>query len=212
MKVLHVEAGRYLYGGAQRLSGNEGLARRGIENVLVCPTGADIATAVAGSARVHAIKMSGDLDLGLVPRLTRILKAESRISSIFTVGVVPISMVGCSAYRGDPGDSFATVDNKESRVLSPFKYALYGRVIVISKAIGSVLVSCGVDASRLKQCEAPLMPTPTAQKPIKTGLRLSFPCRVTQTLGVIAQLIPRKGHKYLLNILPQLLQVRSCGC
>ena len=49
MKVLHVEAGRYLYGGAQQVVWlNEGLARRGVENVLVCPTGSDIATAVAG--------------------------------------------------------------------------------------------------------------------------------------------------------------------
>ena len=77
MKVLHVEAGRYLYGGAQQVVWlNEGLARRGIENVLVCPTGSDIATAEVGNARVHAIKMSGDLDVGLVPRLIRILRAE----------------------------------------------------------------------------------------------------------------------------------------
>ena len=73
MKVLHVEAGRYLYGGAQQVVWlNEGLARRGVENVLICPTGSDIAKAVAGNARVHAIKMSGDLDLGLVLSLIHI--------------------------------------------------------------------------------------------------------------------------------------------
>ena len=58
MKVVHVEAGRYLYGGAQQVVWlNEGLARRGVENVLVCPTGSDIAQPW-GNARVHAIKMS----------------------------------------------------------------------------------------------------------------------------------------------------------
>ena len=210
MRVLHVEAGRYLYGGAQQVVWlNEGLARRGVENVLVCPTGSDIATAVARSARVHAIKMSGDLDLGLVPRLMRILKAE-KPDLVHIHSRRGADIYGGLAARvlGTPAILSRRVDNKESWLLSPFKYALYGRVVVISKAIGSVLVSCGVDASKITTVRSAVNANAYSAEVDKDWFESEFSLPGNaKTLGVIAQLIPRKGHKYLLNILPQLLEV-----
>ena len=209
MKVLHVEAGRYLYGGAQQVVWlNEGLARRGIENVLVCPAGSDIATAEVGNARVHSIKMSGDLDLGLVPRLLRILKAE-KPDLVHIHSRRGADIYGGLAARilGIPAILSRRVDNRESRLLSPFKYALYGRVVVISKAIGSVLVSCGVDASKIETVRSAVNANAYSTKIDKDWFQSEFSLpNNSKTLGVIAQLIPRKGHKYLLNILPQLLE------
>ena len=209
MKVLHVEAGRFLYGGAQQVVWlNEGLALRGIENVLVCPAGSDIATAEVGNARVHAIKMSGDLDLGLVPRLLRILKAEkpdlvhihSRRGADYYGGLA-------ARIVGIPAILSRRVDNRESRLLSPFKYTLYGRVVVISKAIGSVLVSCGVDASKIETVRSAVNANAYSTEIDKDWFQSEFSLPSnSKTLGVIAQLIPRKGHKYLLNILPYLLK------
>ena len=44
MKILHVEAGKFLYGGARQVQYIvEGLAARGIDNLLACPTGSDSA-------------------------------------------------------------------------------------------------------------------------------------------------------------------------
>ncbi len=209
MKVLHVEAGRYLYGGAQQVVWlNEGLAHRGVENVLVCPTGSDIAAAVAGKARVHAIKMSGDLDVGLVPRLIRILRAE-KPDLVHIHSRRGADIYGGLAARivGIPAILSRRVDNKESWLLSPFKYTLYGRVIVISKAIGSVLVSCGVDASKIKTVRSAVNANAYSTEVDKDWFESEFSLpRNAKTLGVIAQLIPRKGHKYLLNILPHLLE------
>ena len=208
MKVLHVEAGRYLYGGAQQVVWlNEGLAHRGVENVLVCPTGSDIAAAVAGKARVHAIKMSGDLDVGLVPRLIRILRAE-KPDLVHIHSRRGADIYGGLAARivGIPAILSRRVDNKESWLLSPFKYALYGRVIVISKAIGSVLVACGVDASKIKTVRSAVNANAYSTEVDKDWFESEFSLPSNaKTLGVIAQLIPRKGHKYLLNIVPHLL-------
>ena len=40
MKILHVEAGKHLYGGARQvLYIVEGLAARGVTNLLACPAG-----------------------------------------------------------------------------------------------------------------------------------------------------------------------------
>ena len=209
MKVLHVEAGRFLYGGAQQVVWlNEGLACRGVENVLVCPIGSEVATAVAGNARVHAIKMSGDLDLGLVPRLTRIIRAE-KADLVHIHSRRGADIYGGLAARimGIPAILSRRVDNKESRLLSPFKYALYGRVVVISKAIGSVLVSGGVDASKIETVRSAVNADAYITEADKDWFEAEFSLPSdSKTVGVIAQLIPRKGHKYLFNILPYLIK------
>ena len=209
MKVLHVEAGRYLYGGAQQVVWlNEGLTRRGAENVLVCPTGSDIATAVEGNARVHAIKMSGDLDVGVLPRLMRILLVEKPdLIHIHSRRGADVYGGLAARFMGIPAILSRRVDNKESRLLSPLKYALYSRVVVISKAIGSVLVSDGVDASKIETVRSAVNADAYSTEVDNRWFEAEFSLPSNaKTLGVIAQLIPRKGHKYLLNILPQLLE------
>ena len=208
MRVLHVEAGHYLYGGAQQVVWlNEGLTRRGVENVLVCPTGSDIATAAEGVARIHSIKMSGDLDVAVVVRLLRILRAEKPdLIHIHSRRGADIYGGLAARFMGIPAILSRRVDNKESRLLSPFKYALYRRVVVISQAICSVLVSGGVDASKIDSVRSAVNTDAFSTEVDSHWFEAEFSLPSNaKTLGVIAQLIPRKGHKYLLNILPQLL-------
>ena len=69
MRIMHLESGRHLYGGARQVRYLiEGLAAHGIENLLVCPQGSAIA-AVPCAARVVALPMRGDLDVRLCLRL-----------------------------------------------------------------------------------------------------------------------------------------------
>ena len=64
MKVLHVEGGRNLYGGAlQALYLMEGLADLGHRNALICPEESDLAKAAATFADLYPMPMGGDLDL-----------------------------------------------------------------------------------------------------------------------------------------------------
>ena len=77
MKVLHVESGRYLYGGARQvLYILEGLKARGVDNLLACPPGSDIAKAAGAAAQVFEVPMAGDADVGLVLRLRRLIQRE----------------------------------------------------------------------------------------------------------------------------------------
>ena len=60
MKILHVEGGRNLYGGAhQILLLMKGLRRRGIHNVLACRVASELAEAGRPIAEVHALKWRG---------------------------------------------------------------------------------------------------------------------------------------------------------
>ena len=65
MRVVHLEAGTHFYGGAlQVLLLVEGLEARGVENLLVVPTGsAPEKEATARGLPVHPMPMAGDADL-----------------------------------------------------------------------------------------------------------------------------------------------------
>ena len=208
MKILHIEAGRFLYGGAQQVSWlTHGLAAKGVQNVLVCPEDGAIQHAVAEGTRVHAIPMKGDLDVGLVLRLLSIIRAEApdlihihsrRGADIFGGIAARIAGVPCVLSR--------RVDNVEPRWWAPLKYRLYDRVIVISEAIGRVLVECGVDARSITAVRS-AVDSDSYNLPIERSWfqeEFSLPSD-EMTFGIVAQLIPRKGHRYLLEVLPELL-------
>ena len=77
MNVLHVEAGRNLYGGAQQvLYLLEGLHVRGVRNVLACPRGCALARAAEPFARVYEMPMWGDMDVLMALRLYRLMRRE----------------------------------------------------------------------------------------------------------------------------------------
>lgn len=208
MKVLHIEAGRFLYGGAQQVAWlTQGLARRSVQNVLVCPEDGEIQNAVAEGTVIHAIPMRGDLDLGLIARLTTIIRAESpdivhihsrRGADIFGGLAARLAGVPCVLSR--------RVDNPEPRWLAPLKYRLYQRVVVISEAIGRVLVSCGVTPNAITAVRSAVDATSYDLPADAAWFQQEFSLPKDEvTLGVVAQLIPRKGHRYLLQVLPDLL-------
>jgi len=79
MKVLHVETGRHLYGGALQVRFLlDGLAAGwpADEHVLVCPRDAAIAAALRDRVRVVELPLGGDLDLGAAFRLRRLFAEE----------------------------------------------------------------------------------------------------------------------------------------
>ena len=77
MKILHVEAGKHLYGGARQVQYiTEGLAARGIESLLACPIDSEMSRQPPAGVRVLPIRMGGDGDIGLAFRLARLIRAE----------------------------------------------------------------------------------------------------------------------------------------
>src|SRR5699024_8002230 len=74
MKVIHVETGMHLYGGAlQVFFLLRGLADHPGEHILVCPLGSAIADAAREFVRVIEIPCRGDHDLISLWRLKKVL-------------------------------------------------------------------------------------------------------------------------------------------
>lgn len=206
--VLHVESGRHLYGGALQVTYLlEGLAGHGVRNLLVCPPGSAIAGAVAGSAEVLATPMGGDLDLALVWRLRRLIRA-CRPDLVHLHSRRGADLLGglAAALAGVPCILTRRVDNPEPRAWVAAKYRLYRRVVTISEGIRRVLLAEGVPARKVVCVHSAVRLE--NERPVcdrgwfeaQFGLVPGAP-----VVGVVAQLIPRKGHRYLIAALPAIL-------
>ncbi|AFL74421.1 glycosyltransferase family 4 protein [Thiocystis violascens] len=220
MRILHVEGGRHLYGGAfQVLHLLRGLAARGHDNWLACPQGCALAQAAEPVARVCGLPMHGDADLLMAVRLRRLIRATSP-DLVHLHSRIGADVMGGLAARltGVPAIHTRRVDNPEPPWLVALKYRLHDRVIAISEGIGRVLVSEGLPASKLRIVRS-AVDWESYARPCDRGTiraRLGVPAE-TLLIGVIAQLIPRKGHRFLIEALPPLieahpnLQVRFFG-
>jgi glycosyltransferase involved in cell wall biosynthesis len=202
MHVLHVETGRRLYGGAQQvLYITAGLAARGIRNTLVCPPGSGIAAAAAPDVDVVEVPCGGDLDIGFLWRLRRVIRR-----------VAP-DLVHCHSRRGAdvfggraaagagvPAIVSRRVDNVESSFIARFRYRPFQRIVAISEVIAAVLRDAGVDEERLVVIRSAVDLAAFAHDPSRDQLQALFRIDSEQlAIASAGQLIERKGHRFLLR-------------
>ena len=185
----------------------DALNERGVENILVCPPDSGIDTV----ARQHGIRVqnlfcAGDLDLPFAYRLTQFIQKEKP------------DIVHCHSRRGADvlgglAASFADVpavvsrrvDNTELRLVAGLRYRPFRKVIAISEAIADVLRDRGIEDMRIEVIRSAVDVdafSDTADcAQVRTEFRLA-----PQHFAVAAagQLIPRKGHQYLLQAIADL--------
>lgn len=91
--------------------------------------------------------------------------------------------------------------------MARWKYRPYERIITISEQIRQVLITEGIPASKINRVYSavPLSPKPPIAD--QHWFRKTFAIPPTApVIGVVAQLIPRKGHRYLIETLPAIQQ------
>jgi len=208
MRIAHLEAGRHLYGGAAQVRYLlDGLTARGVDNVLLCPRGSELAA--AAPARVHALPMSGELDVLLLPRLLRALRRIAPdVVHVHSRRGADLYGAAAAALLGLPVVLTRRVDSPEPAWLGRWKYRPYAAVVALSRAIEAQLNAAGVDATRVVRIPSAVdtaryRPDATARGRLLAAFRLPSDALI---VGVAAQLIERKGHGVLLAALPELVR------
>jgi glycosyltransferase involved in cell wall biosynthesis len=206
MRILHVEGGRRLYGGAQQvLYLLEGLAGRGHTNLLACPAGCALSRAAAPFAEVHGLTMRGDADIAMAWQLRRLMH-RTRPDLVHLHSRIGADVWGGVAARLSrlPVIHTRRVDNPEPRWLVALKYRLHDRVIAISEGIGRVLLAEGLSPEKLRVVRS-AVDWARFQRPCDRHAVVALGVPADALLvGVVAQLIPRKGHRFLIEALPSL--------
>lgn len=207
MKVVHVELGRHLYGGARQVAYLlDGLAAWPGEHVLVCAEDAAIAETLRNSTvSIRPTAFHGDLDAGFVRRLRRLLVADG--ADLLHVhsrrGDLPAILAGRLA--GVPVVLSRRVDNPPNWADRHLKFPRCARIVTISAGILEVLRSAGVSADRLACVPSAIDTSAFSDVCDRLWLerQLGVP-RDAPLVGIAAQLIPRKGHEVLFAALADL--------
>lgn len=205
MRIMHVEAGRHLYGGARQVCYLvEGLAAGGFDNVLICTRDSEIAGAVRG-ATVVELPIGGDLDVFWAGPLTKLIKAH-KPTVVHVHSRRGADLVGgrCARRAGVPAVLTRRVDNREPASWARLKYRPYSVVAAISAAVETELVQqVGLDPARVVRV-ASAVDTERHRPDLAARARLAATLNNPPgsiVIGVVAQLIPRKGHALLLDCL-----------
>ena len=186
------------------------LQERGHDNTLVCPPDAGI-DGVARSAGIPVQNLfcAGDLDLPFAYRLSQYLKELGP------------DLVHCHSRRGAdilgglaasvadiPAVVSRRVDNTEIRLVAALRYRPFSRVIAISDAIAAVLLDRGVEEERIEVIRSAVDVDAFSESADCAAFREEFGLDPGDfVVAAAGQLIPRKGHQYLLQAAADLKDV-----
>lgn len=213
MKILHVESGMHLYGGALQVDYLlSGLQEEDCQNILVCPRGSRIAEHARGKvARVYAVTMRGDLDLVFVFRLLRIIRHERPdiVHLHSRRGADLLGGIAASLARRSCGCRILLtrrVDNPEPRWWVSLKYRLYDHVITISDGIRQVLLDEGLPEDKVTCVHSAVDQQRFGGHCDRAWMLNEFGLPDdARCIAMVAQFIERKGHRYLLEAIPAIL-------
>jgi len=209
MRILHIETGRHLYGGAlQVLYLLKGLKERGVNNTLVCPRESQIGVQSANAATIRDVPFFGDLDLTLLLRLYMIMRSE-RPDIVHVHSRRGADIWGGLAARiaKIPAVITRRVDNPEDAWVVRYKYSLYNRVVTISEGIRKILISEGLDQRKTTLIHSAVDLNRYGTYSDMDWFYKEFGLRPdNNTIGTVAQFIPRKGHRYIIEAAPKILE------
>lgn len=206
MKVVHVETGRHLYGGAQQVIYlARGLQNRGVDNTIVCPPGAAIdAAARQQNLSTHNIRCGGDVDFPFMFRLRKYIEAE-RPDIVHCHSRRGADFLGGQAARlaKIPAVLSRRVDSRDNRYLAKLRYAPFEKIIAISDNVAATLRDSSVDTQRIVAIRS-AVDTDSVSDQADGKMRLrEFGLGQEHVVAIIAaQFIERKGHRYMLQAMP----------
>lgn len=213
LNTLHIEFGRNLYGGAlQVVYLIKGLVERGHEVSLVCAKGSAIEKeACKIGIKVHPVRIFCDCDPTLAVRVYSVVKKvkpdivhlHSRRGAEILGGIA-----ARSAHVPAVVLSRRVDDQVRMGLLGRLKYnVLPDKIVAISDGIRKVLRDGGIREDKLELVHSAVVTSQFQcqrdRKWFETELGVS---EDTPVIGVIAQLIGRKGHRYLFSALPEIIK------
>jgi len=206
--VVHLELGRFVYGGARQvLYLTEHLPSLGIRSTLVCAKGGEMAArARAAGTEVIELATIGDGDVSLTWRFAALLRRlQPDLVHIHSRRGADVWGALGARLAGVPAVMTRRNDTREAQLALWLKYPLFRHIVAIAEGVRDVLVSQGVPREDITVVHSAIDPKPCQQSRSRAELAATFGLDAAQPiLGIAAQLIERKGHALLFESLQML--------
>jgi glycosyltransferase involved in cell wall biosynthesis len=206
--VVHLETGRFVYGGARQvLYLTQHLPALGVRSTLVCAKGGEMAgRARAAGTEVIELATLGDVDASISWRFAALLKRlQPDLVHIHSRRGADVWGGLGAKLAGFPAVMSRRNDNREAALALRFKYPLYQHIVAVAQGIKDVLVEQGVPAHGITVVHSAIDPSAFQQPRPRAELAATFGVNAGQPiLGIAAQLIERKGHALLFEAMQHL--------
>ena len=209
VRIAHIDAERGFSGGeVQVFLLIEGLARRGHDNLLLCPPGSGAAAQAAERGiATCTVPMRGDLDVTAVWRLAQALRAAA--VDLVHLHTGRAAWLGSLAARraGVP----ALVTRRMDRAIEPgwrtqlIYERLTRRAVAISPAVADCLAAGGVPRARIALIPSAVDPARLRSLGDRGATRAALGAAAADVVFLtLSALVPRKGVDVLLEALAHL--------
>lgn len=209
LKILHIELGRNLYGGAKQVVYLlDSLNRQfDYENHLICPEDSKIASLSLSGCQTHTIAYRGETDLFAVKRMVNIArKINADVIHVHSRRGADVFGAMVAKITGIPAICTRRVDNPES-LFATYKYSQFAAVASISEGVFNV-VSHHCEAVKHQPVIHSSVDFKEFSKPgDKAWLSETFSIPSDHTvIANFAQLISRKGQADIILAMEKVVQ------
>ena len=189
------------------------LAVKGIQSLVVTPDGSPLHKLLHDAdIPVSGVRFAGDLDLSLVWKLAGIIRAyKPDIVHVHSRrGADTLGLVGwlCGGkHKGKLIVSRRVDDPLPASAITRWRYQqIPDRVIAVSQGIRRELIAAGIAPQQVEQVYSAIRFTDYQVAADRQELKAELGIDARHVVAVIAQLIERKGHRYLIQAAPEILQ------
>jgi len=200
MRILHVDTARGWRGGQNQVYlSSTGMAARGHAVGVACRAGGVLEKrALQAGLRVHSLPFGADLSPWALPALARLLLRERpQVVHLHDPHAVGVGLLACRLARTGRTVASRRVDFPLRGPFSRWKYLSCNRIIVASRAIGTVLESSGLPAAAFRLVYEGVVDRPPLPGGREALVELGVPegCPV---VGNVAALTAHKDQETLL--------------
>jgi glycosyltransferase involved in cell wall biosynthesis len=208
LRILHVETGRFVYGGAQQvLYLLQFLKAEGIESTLLtCSDSLMVRRAEALGVTVETAPMRGEVDPRLLLKAFRLARS-GRFDAIHLHsrrGADSMALLGAK-LAGLPIILSRRVDNWEAPFLGQARFGMCDHLVCVADGVGEILRRMGISGRKISVVHSAIEPARFNQPAPRAELEAEFEVPAGRTLlGIAAQLIKRKGHLLVFEAIQRL--------
>ena len=183
------------------------LAENGCQNTLVCTSDSDMANISLPQTQICRVPMKGELDVMFMSRLIRIISADQPdIVHVHSRRGADLWGAAAAWRMRIPAIVTRRVDNPENPIIARLKYRFYRRIVTISDEIRRVLNAEGIPSEKIEVIPSAVDTQRFNPKCDREWFRAKFGLKPNhRTIGMLAQFIPRKGHRFLISAAPAIL-------